>query len=95
MGPDSPILLILDLDETLVYATEEPLARRSASKSLRTMARGSRLDLSKGGTVRFFLWSRNGEDRTDIDLSAVLLAGDWKRLGYVAYFILPGILPQR
>jgi TFIIF-interacting CTD phosphatase-like protein len=25
MGPDSPILLILDLDETLVYATEEPL----------------------------------------------------------------------
>ena len=27
MEPDSPILLILDLDETLVYATEEPLGR--------------------------------------------------------------------
>src|SRR4051812_42702126 len=27
MGPDSPILLILDLDETLVHATEEPLGR--------------------------------------------------------------------
>ena len=27
MKPDSPILLILDLDETLIYATEEPLQR--------------------------------------------------------------------
>jgi RNA polymerase II subunit A small phosphatase-like protein len=27
MEPDSPILLILDLDETLIYATEEPLGR--------------------------------------------------------------------
>ena len=27
MGPGSPILLILDLDETLLYATEEPLGR--------------------------------------------------------------------
>jgi TFIIF-interacting CTD phosphatase-like protein len=27
MAPDSPILLILDLDETLIYATEEPLPR--------------------------------------------------------------------
>jgi len=27
MEPDGPILLILDLDETLIYATEEPLHR--------------------------------------------------------------------
>jgi carboxy-terminal domain RNA polymerase II polypeptide A small phosphatase len=27
MGPDDRILLILDLDETLIYATEEPLRR--------------------------------------------------------------------
>jgi len=27
MEPDGPILLILDLDETLIYATEEPLQR--------------------------------------------------------------------
>lgn len=27
MEPDDPILLILDLDETLIYATEEPLGR--------------------------------------------------------------------
>ena len=29
MEPDDPILLILDLDETLIYATEEPLQRDS------------------------------------------------------------------
>ncbi len=28
MEPESPILLILDLDETLIYAAEEPLQRR-------------------------------------------------------------------
>jgi TFIIF-interacting CTD phosphatase-like protein len=28
MAPDSAILLILDLDETLIYATEEPLERQ-------------------------------------------------------------------
>src|SRR4051794_22266208 len=27
MEPDSPILLVLDLDETLIYATEQPLRR--------------------------------------------------------------------
>ena len=27
MEPDAPILLILDLDETLVYSIEEPLGR--------------------------------------------------------------------
>jgi NLI interacting factor-like phosphatase len=27
MEPGGPILLILDLDETLIYATEEPLQR--------------------------------------------------------------------
>ena len=61
---------------------------RSASKSLRTVARGSRLDLPEGDTIRFFLWWKNGEHRTDIDLSAVLFAGDWTRVGHLAYFNL-------
>jgi hypothetical protein len=65
-----------------------PFARRSASKSLRTVARGSRLDLPEGGTIRFFLWWKNGDYRTDIDLSAVLFAGDWTRLRHLAYFNL-------
>ena len=29
MEPDDPILLILDLDETLIYGTEEPLQREA------------------------------------------------------------------
>jgi hypothetical protein len=65
-----------------------PFARRSASKSLRTVARSSRLDLPEGQTVRFFLWWKNGDHRTDIDLSAVLFAGDWTRVRYLAYFNL-------
>ncbi len=65
-----------------------PFARRSASKSLRTVARGSRLDLPEGQTVRFFLWWKNGDRRTDINLSAVMLAGDWTRVRHLAYFNL-------
>jgi hypothetical protein len=65
-----------------------PSGLRSASKSLRTVARGSRLELPAGDTIRFFLWWKNGEDRTDIDLSAVLFGGDWKRFLEVAYFRL-------
>jgi hypothetical protein len=65
-----------------------PFAQRSASKSLRTVTRGSRLGLPEGGTIRFFLWWKNGEYRTDIDLSAVLLAADWKRVRHLAYFNL-------
>jgi hypothetical protein len=65
-----------------------PFARRSASKSLRTVARGSRLDLPEGGTIRFFLWWKNGDYRADIDLSAVLFASDWTRIRHLAYFNL-------
>ena len=65
-----------------------PFARRSASKSLRTVARGSRLDLPDGNTIRFFLWWKNGEHRTDIDLSAVLFAADWTRLADLSYWNL-------
>jgi hypothetical protein len=65
-----------------------PAGMRSASKSLRTVARGSRLELPDGDTIRFFLWWKNGEHRTDIDLSAVLFAGDWTRLCHLAYFHL-------
>ncbi len=65
-----------------------PFALRSAGKSLRTVARGSRLDLPDGNTIRFFLWWTNGEQRTDIDLSAVLFAADWARLAALSYWNL-------
>lgn len=55
-----------------------PFSQRSASKALRTLVRGSRLPLPAGGTLRFFLWWKEGEvrgkptGRIDIDLSAVM-----------------------
>ena len=38
-----------------------PLSQRSASKSLKSLAKGSRLTLPEGGnTIRFFLWWKEG-----------------------------------
>lgn len=65
-----------------------PFAMRAASKSLRTIARGSRMALPEGSTVRFFLWWKNGTGRTDIDLSAVTISPDFRYLGGVSYFNL-------
>jgi hypothetical protein len=65
-----------------------PFAMRSASKSLRTLARGSRLALPKNDCVRFFLWWKNGEERVDIDLSAQLFSSDWRLLADVSYYNL-------
>ncbi|HVF84810.1 MAG TPA: hypothetical protein VM821_02425, partial [Abditibacteriaceae bacterium] len=47
-----------------------PFSTRSAAKSLRTLVRGSKLDLPDTKVLRFFLWWREGRERTDIDLSA-------------------------
>ena len=51
-----------------------PFSQRSASKALRTLVRGSKLPLPAGGTLRFFLWWREGKDtnRVDIDLTAAM-----------------------
>jgi hypothetical protein len=55
-----------------------PFSQRLASKALRTLVRGSRLPLPAGGTLRFFLWWKEGQvrgkptGRVDIDLSAVM-----------------------
>ena len=68
-----------------------PFAQRSASKALRTIPRGSRLPLGDGGTVRFFLWWKEGvvgEKRTgrvDIDLSAVLYDEGWRYVEHISY----------
>ncbi len=50
-----------------------PFALRSASKALKTLGRGSHLKLPEGNTVRFFIWWRDGIERTDLDLSALAL----------------------
>lgn len=65
-----------------------PFAVRSASKSLRTIARGSRMPLPDCSTLRFFIWWKDGKGRTDLDLSAVFLDADFNFKTTVAYYNL-------
>jgi len=66
-----------------------PFAQRSASKALRTIARGSRLAMPDSRVARFFVWWTEPKgQRTDIDLAAVLFDEDFKRLADVSYYNL-------
>lgn len=71
-----------------------PFSQRSASRSLRSVARGSTFDLPEGTTVRFFCWWKNigGSDefrsRVDLDLSASLFKTNWESSGDVSYYNL-------
>ena len=65
-----------------------PLTQRSSSRTLRTVARGSRLDLPGSQTIRLFLWWKNGRSRTDIDLSASLFGDGYKYIDVLSYYNL-------
>lgn len=65
-----------------------PSSQRSAAKTLRTVARGSRLLLPDTDTLRFFIWWKNGNQRTDIDLSAALFRADFTYADTLAYYNL-------
>lgn len=80
------------LDEGLKHYTV-PFAMRSASKALKTVARGSRLPFSDFAatatdTMRFFIWWKDGRDRTDLDLSALVLDADYQYQTTLAYYNL-------
>lgn len=68
-----------------------PFSQRSASKSLHTIVRGSRLPMPEGDTVRFFSWWKEGwvdgqpTGRVDIDLSAVMYDGNWQYVEHISY----------
>ena len=65
-----------------------PFSQRSASKSLRTITRGSTLPLPDGDTLRFFIWWKNGKARTDIDLSAAMFDDNFCFKGALTYYNL-------
>lgn len=65
-----------------------PFSQRSASKTLRTLVRGSRLPLPDCTTLRFFIWWKNGKSRVDIDLSAVLYDEKFGMVSTLAYYNL-------
>ncbi|MBP1966442.1 TerD family protein [Paenibacillus aceris] len=68
-----------------------PFSQRSASKALRTIVRGSRLEMPEGDTIRFFLWWKEGTvggkhtGRVDIDLSAVMYDEHWQYVEHISY----------
>lgn len=65
-----------------------PFSQRSASKSLRTLVRGSHVPLPPCTTLRFFLWWRNAKGRVDIDLSAAMYADNYAYVDTLAYYNL-------
>lgn len=71
-----------------------PFSQRSASRSLRTVARGSSFDLPPGDTMRFLCWWKNIDSaeelrsRVDLDLSASFFNQRWEHCGDVAYYDL-------
>jgi len=62
-----------------------PFSQRSASKALRTVARGSKVAIPEGDTLRFFSWWKDCEGRVDIDLSALMYDEDWNQIEKVSY----------
>lgn len=69
-----------------------PFSQRSASRSLRTLVRGSKVSFrANAETIRFFLWWKEDETngkqtgRVDIDLSAVLYDADWQYKEHISY----------
>jgi hypothetical protein len=75
------------IDEKLKNYTV-PFAMRSASKALKTLSRGSKIDLPEGNTIRFFVYWKNGNSRTDIDLTALALDTDSGYKTTIAYYNL-------
>ncbi|WMD22355.1 TerD family protein [Achromobacter seleniivolatilans] len=66
-----------------------PLAQRSASRSLRTLGRGSSLPLPDADFVRLFLWWKNGSaGRADVDLSAAMFGPDFNFIDALTYYQL-------
>lgn len=75
------------VDEKLKNYTV-PFAMRSASKALKTIARGSKIDLPAGNSIRFFIYWKDGNSRTDLDLSALALDTDSGFITTIAYYNL-------
>lgn len=66
-----------------------PFSQRSASKTLRTLVRGSRLPLPDlESTLRFFIWWKNGRSRTDVDLSAAMFDDQCQFVSLISYYNL-------
>lgn len=64
-----------------------PLKMRDASKTLRPLERGSRIDI-ENNKIRLFLHWLDGRPHTDLDLSIILYNEKFERIDNVSYFNL-------
>lgn len=78
------------IDENLKHYTV-PFAQRSAAKALKTISRGSKIELPPGDTLRFFIYWKDGNSRTDLDLSALALDTKSQYKMEIAYYNLKEI----
>lgn len=68
-----------------------PFSERSASKSFRTIVRGSKLDIPEGNTIRFFTWWKEGlvngkhTGSVDIDLSMNIYDEKWSYKEHISF----------
>lgn len=81
-----------------VYLSDEfkryivPFSQRSASKSLKTMVRGSKIPIDNNTkAMRAFIWwtnmdeSESGYERVDVDLSAAIFDENWNCMEHISY----------
>lgn len=67
-----------------------PFSQRSASKTSKSLVRGSQLPIKSDATaVRAFIWwtntANNNYPRVDIDLSAAIYDSDWNYVEHISY----------
>ncbi|MFN8671854.1 MAG: TerD family protein [Candidatus Sericytochromatia bacterium] len=64
-----------------------PFSQRSANKALKTLVRGSKIDMPVDKILRFFLWWKedHNTDRVDLDLSAIMYNTNWEYIEHVSY----------
>jgi hypothetical protein len=72
-----------------VYDVAVPLSGKSAAPGFRILPRGSRCAVD-GSRLRFFVYWKQREQRTDYDLSALLLNADFTTRGWLSFTSLSG-----
>ncbi|MCP3926407.1 MAG: TerD family protein [Desulfobacterales bacterium] len=70
-------------NELLNYTV--PLQQRAASDGLMTLGRGSKIPLDEGKVLRLFVYWKQKEQRTDLDLSLIKYDENMKFTGHISY----------
>lgn len=88
LGRRMPALENLVVDPA-IYDVAVPLSGKTTASGFRIMPRGSHTPIA-GDRVRFFVYWREQQSRTDFDLSALLLDDEFNNVGWLSYTSLSG-----